>query len=346
MQAPAAAAPTFVAVSQSRTLVAYRITLWLALLTYPLDPWLLFRSATIGAHSRALAICCVLLSFAWSIAGPVLAWLVLSEADRVPLDRRDHPQLPKEAILAAAGWPFFVLSGAVLAWVHATVYQPALWYALCAAVAASRWLPRAESRPAPGPLFERIHRTSALLLLAFGVAHVANHLAALQSLQAHVSVQTALRTVYRQPVVEALIVLAALLQVGTGASLISRVRLQRSTSLRNLQVLAGAFLGMFFLSHLTGVFISGRLLQQADTTFAWATGGPQGLLANSRSPQFMPYYLLAVLAFFLHAACAGRWSLASALSAKAALKVCYGIMALGAVISLALLVPMAGFHLH
>jgi len=119
--------------------------------------------------------------------------------------------------------------------------------------------------------------------------------------------------------------------------------LQRSTRLRNLQVLAGSFLGMFFISHLTGVF-SGRFMQHVDTTFSWATGGPHGLLTNPRSPSMVPYYSLAVLAFFIHAATAGRWMLAPALGQSAALKLCYAVIALGMVVTLALLLPMAGIH--
>ena len=339
-------APAFAAESQSRALQRYRATLWLALLTYPLVPWLLFQSAGLSAVSPVLSGLCVLLSFGWGVTGPVMAWLALCEADRIQLNRGEHPQLVREAILAVVGWPFFVLSGAVLAWIPAAGLQTPLWYLLLAAVAASRWLPLPQARPAPGQWLDRVHRGSAVLLLAFGAVHVVNHLTSIESLQAHVGLQNALRTVYRQPVVEALIVLAALSQVWTGARLVSRVRLQRSTRLRNLQVLAGSFLGMFFLSHLTGVFISGRLVQGVDTTFAWATGGPHGLLTNARSPQFVPYYLLAVLAFFLHAACAGRWSLAPLLGQSAALKLCYGTMALGAIVSLGLLAPLAGLHLR
>lgn len=344
MHAQTVPAPAFAAETQSRALLRCRTTLWLALLTYPLVPWLLFRSAGLSVISPLLSGLCVLLSFGWGITGPVMAWLALCEADRIQLNRREHPQLVREAILAVVGWPFFVLSGAVLAWIPATSFQVPLWYLLLAAVAASRWLPLPQARPSPSQLLDRIHRGSALLLLAFGVMHVANHLVALESLQAHVNLQNMLRTVYRQPVVEVLIVVAALSQIWTGALLVSSVRLQRSTRLRNLQVLAGSFLGMFFLSHLTGVFISGRLVQGVDTTFAWATGGPHGLFTNVRSPQFVPYYLLAVLAFFLHAACAGRWSLAPMLGQSVALKLCYGIMVLGAIISLALLLPLAGWH--
>lgn len=330
--------------SSSQRLAAYRATLWLALLTFPLVPGLFFRSRNLSSVSPVLAVAGFVLSYAWAVTGPVMAWFLLNEADRVRLNRAEHPQVVREAILAAIGAPFFVFTGAALVWIHMAAYQVVVWYGLLAAVAAARWLPAAQMAPLARPLIERIHRTSAIILLLFGVAHIANHTAALDSLSAHVTVQNLLRTVYRQTPLEILLVLAALSQVWTGSRLVSRARWQQGTGLRNLQVLAGSFLGMFFISHLSGVFISGRLLGHVDTTFAWATGGPQGLLTNARSPEFVPYYSLAVLAFFLHAACAGRWSLTPALGKSAALRFCYGVIALGTVVTLLLLLPMSGIR--
>ena len=330
--------------SGSQRLAAYRTTLWLALLTYPLVPGLFFRSHNLSSVSPVLAVIGFALSYAWAITGPVMAWLLLGEADRTRLNRAEHPQVVREAILAAIGAPFFVFTGAALVWVHLAGFQIAVWYLLLAAVAALRWLPAQQAFPTARPIVERVHRTSAIILLLFGVAHVANHTAALDSLAAHVTVQNFLRTVYRQTPLEVLLVLAALSQVWTGSRLVARARWQRATGLRNLQVLAGSFLGMFFISHLSGVFISGRLLGHVDTTFAWATGGPGGLLTNPRSPQFIPYYSLAVLAFFLHAACAGRWGLTPTLGKSAALKFCYGVIAVGTVVTLLLLLPMSGIR--
>ncbi len=345
MQAQTLGAATAAAETQSRVLAVYRAVLWLALLSYPLVPEMLFRSRALAEANPALGGLCLGLSYAWAVSAPVVAWFVLCEADRAKLNRRDQPQLAREAILAAVGPPFYVLTGAVLAWFHLTGYQNAVWFALLAGVAAARFLPAPDPRTLPAAAFGRLHRISAVLLLLFGLAHVGNHLAAVESLKAHVAVQDTLRVVYRQPILEALIVIAALSQVWTGWTLVSRARLQRSNGLRNMQVMAGSFLGMFFLSHLTGVFISGRGIQHVDTTFAWATGGPHGLLTNPRSPQFIPYYSLAVLALFLHAAYASRWSLAPLLGPGRALKFCYGVIALGVVVTLVLLLPMAGFHL-
>lgn len=328
----------------SRTVSSYRAWLWAGLLSYPFVPALLSASAGLESSSRAWAAAGVLLSYGWSISAPVAAWFALGAADRAKLNRREHPQVAREAIFASTAAPWFVLSGVLLGWVQLRGYQSAFWYAALAGLAAAQWLKPPKSELALQRGWQRAHRISALLLVLFGAAHVGNHLAAVESLQAHVTVQNALRTVYRQPAIEALVVAAALAQVCSGWVIVSRARLQRANGLRNLQVLAGSFLGMFFLSHLTGVF-SGRL-QHIDTTFAWATGGPGGLLSNSRSPSFLPYYSLAVLAFGVHAAIAARWTLAGVLGQSRAQKVCYALLVLSGAATLAMLLPLCGVRLQ
>ncbi len=327
----------------SRALLSYRSVLWAALLSYPLVPALLFRSASMAGSNRLVAVVCVAVSYLWAISGPVAAWFALCEADDTKVSRREHPQIVREAILAAVAAPWFVLSGVILGWAHLRGYQGVFWYLVLAGVAAARWLPAPAERLVRQHRWYRAHRISAMVLALFGVAHVGNHLAAVGSLQAHVAVQNILRSVYRQPAIEALIVTAALLQVATGWVIVSRVRLQRSNGLRNLQILAGAFLGMFFLSHLTGVF-SGRL-QNTDTTFAWATGGAHGLLLSMRSPSFLPYYSLAVFAFCIHAAIASRWMLVPVIGQRLAQKAGYGLVAASGIASVAILLPLCGIHL-
>jgi hypothetical protein len=346
MRQPTAGAAAPAAGTCSRQLAFYRTALWISLLTYPLSHGMMLRSRALAEVHPRVAVVCFALCYLWSIAAPVSGWLALCAADRCEINRRERPQIVREAILTAVTPPFFVFSGAALGWLQAAAFQRPLWYAVVAGLAAAQFLP-SPPRETSGDrrALRRAHNASALILLLFGLAHVANHLAALRSLHAHVVVQNWLRAVYRLPVVETLLVIAALVQVYTGSLMIARVRLRRGAQLRNLQLLAGAYLSMFFISHLSGVLISGRTIQKVDTTFAWSTGGPGGLLANPRSPQFFPYYSLGVLALFLHAAGSGRWSLARWIGPSAALKICYVVIGLGILVTLLLMFPMAGIHL-
>ncbi len=336
--------PALVAVESPSRLLYYRTTLWLALLTFPFAPGLIFRSVKLASVNPVLAGVCALIAYGWTIAAPIMAFLTLCEADRVKLDRREHPEVALEAILGAMTPPFFTFSAAVLGLMHLVKDQMQIWYVLLACLALSRFLPVSQAKAVAGKGLKRVHRVSSILIGAFALSHVINHMFALESLKTHVAVQNVLRVVYRQPVIEVLIIAAAFVQLVTGAVIIARARHQRSTPLRNLHVLAGCFLAMFFMSHLTGVGM-GRFVQKVDTTFAWATGGPKGLLAGARSGIFFPYYSLSVLAIFVHMGGGVRWGLARMLGQSTALKLCYVLIAIGIVATLLLLLPMSGFRL-
>ncbi len=314
------------------------------MLTFSFAPGLIPRSLNLTALNPFLAGICALVAYGWTITAPVMAFFTLCEADRMQVDRRAHPQIALEAILGAMTPPFFTFSASILGLLHLAPYQPLLWYLLLTGLAASRFLPISETTAISGAGLKKIHRVSSLLIGTFGLAHVINHMFALVSLSAHAAVQNMLRTVYCQPPIEVLIVIAAFVQIVTGVSIVGRARHQRSVPLRNMHLLAGCFLAMFFLSHLTGVGM-GRFVQKVDTTFAWATGGPKGLLAGARSGLFFPYYSLSVLAVFLHAAGGARWGLARLIGQSAALRLCYLLIALGFVATLVVLPAMSGFRL-
>src|SRR5215472_2058798 len=170
MQAQTLNTTVFAADGSSKALVSYRAVLWVALLTYPLVPTLLFR----GAHlaEPAAAVSGFLVAYAWSVSGPVMGWLALCEADRIKMNRAEHLQLVNEAMLAAIGAPFFVWSGVALRWIHLGGRQTELWYLLLAAVGTSRLLPLPKARLTRSDSVQRVHRVSAMLLLLFGLAHV------------------------------------------------------------------------------------------------------------------------------------------------------------------------------
>jgi hypothetical protein len=103
---------------------------------------------------------------------------------------------------------------------------------------------------------------------------------------------------------------------------------------------------MFFFSHLNAVFVFGRFLTGADTTFAWATGGPGGLLESPGSAQLLPYYFLSVLAFFVHVACAGRRVLVPWTGDRGAYRAAWTVGIGGILVALVLLAPLTGFRFH
>lgn len=143
------------------------------------------------------------------------------------------------------------------------------------------------------------HRLSGLVLAVFTAGHLGNHLLALHSIAWHQRGMTLLRLGYRQPLVETLLLVAVLWQLGSGLVLVRR-RGPRATGWGRVQVYSGLYLAFFLLIHV-GAVLAGRYLQHVDTDFYFAA---RGLNTAPLYWFFVPYYLLAVGAIFGHLAAA------------------------------------------
>ena len=118
----------------------------------------------------------------------------------------------------------------------------------------------------------RLHALSALLLALFALVHLANHLAGLAGVETHRAVMQALRTVYRQPVVEALLLAVVSFQAVSGLVLVARGWKQRRGRIAWLQAGSGLYLAFFLLNHV-GAVLAGRGLLGLDTDFHFAAAG-------------------------------------------------------------------------
>jgi hypothetical protein len=187
----------------------------------------------------------------------------------------------------------------------------------------------------------RIHGYAAVLIIAFALAHIANHAAAIASLNAHVAVQDVLRPIYRARIIEVALVASIVLQIVTGVAMTWRSHLRRTTPFRNVLAISGIYVAVFLGSHVLAT-ISGR--QNADTTFAWATGGASGLMTQPSIMYMLPYYSLSVLALFVHLGCQARWNLARVLPAALARWISHGLIATGALAAAVIALAACGVH--
>ena len=173
-------------------------------------------------------------------------------------------------------------------------------------VALARRAGRLAMNQRAGPYAVRLislHRASALLLLTFVLLHVANHLVSLQSVALHLAVMSALRNVYRRPVVEFMVLACAAFQAASGLALVARGWFSRTGFVARLQRISGAYLAFFLIAHVSAV-LYGRLVLGLDTNFYYAAAG---LHVHPFAWFFAPYYFLAVLALFVHLGCASYW---------------------------------------
>ncbi len=148
-----------------------------------------------------------------------------------------------------------------------------------------------------------LHKVTALVLAVFVSMHIANHLASLHSVALHIALMNAFRKVYRQPVVEVLVVACAAFQAASGLALVSRGWSARTGWVARLQAGSGMYLAFFLLAHVSAV-LYGRIVLRLDTNFFYAAAG---LHVPPFAWFFAPYYFLAVLALFVHAGCASYW---------------------------------------
>lgn len=141
------------------------------------------------------------------------------------------------------------------------------------------------------------HGISAVLITVFAAAHLLNHFAGLWGGERHTAILSALRLVYRMPIIEIALLASIAFQLGSGLLLLKHKLQQALRWIEALQVAAAIYLALFFLSHLSAVFRA-RLLRGTDTNWTWLTA--DDLLIDPWSARLAPYYFLSVIALGIH----------------------------------------------
>lgn len=155
----------------------------------------------------------------------------------------------------------------------------------------------------------QIHYVSGLILSLFIGLHLFNHLCSIAGAEKHIAVMNTLRLGYRNIVMEALLLAAVAVQIGSGLRLFKIHRKTAVTPFQKLHVWTGLYLAIFFLIHVSAVLV-GRFVLHLDTNFYF---GVAGLNAFPSNLFFIPYYGLAVISFFGHVAAIHRQKMATPL---------------------------------
>jgi succinate dehydrogenase/fumarate reductase cytochrome b subunit len=190
----------------------------------------------------------------------------------------------------------------------------------------------------PTDLPRRLHRLAAVVVGLYVLVHLANHLAALRSIEAHIALMRAVRQVTRVPAVEALLLACVVFQAASGLRLILRRRGQRRLLFERLQAWSGAYLAFFLLVHVVSV-LAGRAVLGLDTNFWYAAAGLQ---VRPYPLFFVPYYGLAVAALFVHLCCVLRRRLPAAYPLVLRERLAWMGMAAGAMLALLIVAAFSG----
>ena len=143
---------------------------------------------------------------------------------------------------------------------------------------------------------KRIHYFSGFIITVFVFLHLFNHLYSFVGVESHIELMNSLRVVYRNVIVESVLLLAVLFQIISGIRLFIKKVKQVSNFFEKLQVWSGLYLALFFLIHLSAV-LGGRFILELDTNFYF---GAAGLNTFPFNLFFIPYYGLAIVSFFGH----------------------------------------------
>lgn len=186
-------------------------------------------------------------------------------------------------------------------------------------------------------LGSRLHRAGAVLIGLFLIMHLGNHLAAIGGVKLHIDIMAQLRPIYRNAVIEPLLVLAVATQLSTGIYRVLTTWRVRHGIVDRLQAASGLYIATFLLIHLGAIFAA--RMDGVETNFYFAAAG---MHVPNWPWFFVPYYGLAVFAVFAHPACALHWHLISRGRKTAANCVLTTMLVVGAAIAVTIISTLAG----
>ena len=285
-----------------------------------------------------------------AILACALAVMAIAFARALSLGRAGASVAPRLlAHLAFAAPTLLVAFGNVVGLFHArgvlAYGWPLFWVALTFVV----WLARDTSQQAPtiipGGRLAVAHGISALaILVVFLVPHLGNHLTGIVSGADHIGVMRLARLVYRNTLVEPLLITLIAFQIMSGFVLVRRKLDRASDFFGTLQTMTGIYVGCYFLGHMTAAFAARGA--GIDTNWNWLTNDDHGLLFHLSSFSLVGHYWVGPIALVAHVACGLRMvMLEHGVSEHVAARVAWGLIGLGMAGSSVILAGLLGAHI-
>jgi len=188
------------------------------------------------------------------------------------------------------------------------------------------------------PSLNTIHRMLAALILLFVAIHLLNHTVAIAGADSHIEIMELFRVLYRNPIVEIVILFCLLLQISIGFYFVIRSKNKRHDLFSRAQLFSGLYIAFFVLFHV-GAVLNGRYNLNLDTNFYFASAG---MYIGQLKYFFIPYYFLAVVAVFTHVACFARWRISRNASIDRANIVAAAMVITGVLLGILIVASLAG----
>jgi len=154
------------------------------------------------------------------------------------------------------------------------------------------------------------------------------------------------RHVYRNVVIQPILVGLFFFQVGSGLYLATRYMAAPMDRFRAFQIASGVYLAFYVVGHMDSVFVFARTFLGIDTDWGFATGAPTGLLKDPWNIRLVPHYALGIFFVLGHLAAGLRIVLLSHGARKqAADRVMVGGAIAAGLIATAIILAMCGLRL-
>lgn len=318
-----------------------------------LYPWFLasFHAELAGAHRLTW------LAWFWIACAYLVPAIGVGCAYRLGTCQRRSPVHVLGARLAhvvVAVPPLFTLMGVLLYLMkiegHDGMVWAGLWSAMLVGGGLSMYAGSANSG-VQSPLgdarrharLRAVHGIAAVLLLGFFLLpHLFNHVVGVWGVEAHRATMKLLRHLYRNGVLEPLVISLFFFQILSGLVLFRRKSAAATDLIDTLQTASGIYLAVFIAGHINSVFTLARYFG-TETDYAWAVGLPTGLLADAWNIRLVPHYSLAVFFLVAHLACAARLIMRKhGVAAGRSGALVWGVTAGGVVLSIVITAGMLG----
>ena len=189
------------------------------------------------------------------------------------------------------------------------------------------------------------HGLSALaILLLFVGPHIGNHLAGFWSGFVHTEIMNATRHIYRDDIVQPILLASIGFQIVSGIVLVRRKMRMPSDIFGTVQTMCGAYIGVYFLAHMTAVFAA--RYAEIDTNWAWLTRPNDSLLASLFKLRLIAHYWAGPIAIVAHVACGLRWVLLQRdVSPATANRIAWALVTAGVAASSTILLALLNVHI-
>lgn len=131
------------------------------------------------------------------------------------------------------------------------------------------------------------HRITGIIIAVFVSAHLFNHAMAWFGIETHREIMEALRKIYRQPVIEVLLVVGFGFQVYSGLRQVKNLKKKNAITFNErIQIYSGVVVAFFIVQHIPAVLFQ-RVYFTLDTDFYFAA---RVVLEAPFQFYFVPYY--------------------------------------------------------